>query len=292
MILIFVGQYKAFSQDLNCRVVVEARQIESTERRIFTEMETEFSRFINDRKWADERIEIDERINCGLVINLQSQPSIGNFTATVQVISARPVYQASYQSVLFNFGDREFNFEYNESQPLDFNDNSYISNVTSMLAFYAYIILGYDYDSFEKLGGEKYFTKAWQVALSAQQSGYAGWDQFNSIRNRYWLSASTIDQVMKPMREAMYDYHINGMDIMLEKPDEARANILEVLKKVRQVNKSKPRSIMIIAFLDAKLDELASVFSQGNMSVRREAYNILRELDPSRSDEFEKILSN
>lgn len=280
------------AQELNCQVKVNSIQIETTERRVFQEMEVEFAKFLNDRKWADERFENNERITCGVNITLESQPSLGNFSATVQVIAARPVYNSSYEAVLINFADRDFNFEYTESQPLDFQPTTFISNITSMLGYYAYMMLGYDYDSFEKLAGQKYFEAAWATVNNAQQSGYSGWDQFNSIRNRYWLSENTIDQTMEPLREAMYEYHLNGLDLMTDQPDEARTNILEALKKVQTANRSKPRSIMVISFLDAKLDELVGVYSEGDLAQRREVYNILKSIDPARTEEFGKILEN
>lgn len=280
------------AQELNCQVTVNAVQIETTERQVFQEMEIEFAKFLNDRKWADERFENQERINCGINITLESQPSLGNFQATVQVIAARPVFNSSYEAVLINFADRDFNFEYTESQPLDFQPTTFISNITSMLGFYAYMIIANDYDSFEQLGGQRYFEAAWQVVNNAQQSGYSGWDQFNSVRNRYWLAENSIDQVMEPMREVMYDYHLKGLDLMADDPETARTNIFEALKKVQEVNRSKPRSILIISFLDAKMDEIVSIFSDGDLGQRREVYNILKALEPSKTDQFGKILDN
>ncbi|MEP3389364.1 MAG: DUF4835 family protein [Reichenbachiella sp.] len=280
------------AQELNCQVTVNAVQIETTERQVFQEMEIEFAKFLNDRKWADERFENNERINCGVNITLESQPSLGNFQATVQVIAARPVFNSSYEAVLINFADRDFNFEYTESQPLDFQPTTFMSNITSMLGFYAYMIIANDYDSFEKLGGQRYYEAAWQVVNNAQQSGYTGWDQFNSVRNRYWLAENSIDQVMEPMREVMYDYHLKGLDLMADDPETARTNIFESLKKVQEVNRSKPRSILIISFLDAKMDEIVSIFSDGDLSQRREVYNILKALEPSKTDQFGKILDN
>ncbi|SMD38144.1 protein of unknown function [Reichenbachiella faecimaris] len=281
-----------YAQELNCQVNVESIQIESTERRVFEEMEVEFAKFLNDRKWAEERFENDERISCGINITLESQPSIGNFQATVQVVAARPVYNSTYEAVLINFADRDFNFEYTESQPLDFQPNTFLSNITSMLGFYAYMILANDYDSFENLGGQQYYEAAWQVVNNAQQSGFAGWDQFNSVRNRYWWAQNSIDQVMEPMREVTYEYHLKGLDLMAEDPETARTNILEALKKVQAVNRAKPRSIMIISFLDAKMDEIVSIFSQGNLAERREVYDILKALEPAKTEEFKKILEN
>lgn len=287
-ILLFAGTLPA--QELNCRVSVDARQIQSTERRIFEDMETAFSQFMNNRKWTEDEYELEERINCNIIVTLESQPSIGNFTATVQVLSARPIYGSAYESVLLNFADRDWAFEYTESQPLQYNDNTFISNITSLLAYYAYLIIGFDYDSFSKMGGDTYFNKAWQVVNSAQQSGYTGWDQFNSIRNRYWFAENIINSQLKPLRESIYEYHRIGMDQMIEKPDEARKSILATLKEIQKVNKLRPRSILTISFMDAKAKEISNIFAEGNLSDRREAYAVLQEIDPSRGKEYDKII--
>jgi hypothetical protein len=287
---VFYFSIASYSQELNCRVSVDARQIQSTERRIFEDMETAFGQFMNNQKWTNDEYDLEERINCNLIITLESQPSIGNYTATVQVLSARPIYGSAYESVLLNFADRDWAFEYTESQPLQYNDNTFISNITSLLAYYAYLIVGFDYDSFEKLGGDPYFNKAWQVVLSAQQSGFTGWDQFNSIRNRYWLAENIINPQLKPLRESLYTYHRVAMDQFIEKPDEARKSMLEILKEIQKINKIKPRAILTISFMDAKAKEISNILSNGNLTVRRESYAILQEVDPSRGEEYNKII--
>ena len=279
-----------YAQELNCRVSVNARQIQSTERKIFEEMETAFSQFMNNRKWTNDEFELEERINCNIIVTLESQPSIGNFTATVQVLSARPIFGSAYESVILNFADRDWAFEYTQSQPLQYNDNTFISNITSLLAYYAYLIIGFDYDSFEKMGGDTYFNKAWQVVNSAQQSGYTGWDQFNSIRNRYWLAENIINAQLRPLRESIYEYHRQGMDVLIDKPDDARKAMLNTLKEIQKINKIKPRSILTISFMDAKSKEISNIFSDGNLSERREVYAILQEIDPSRGKEYDKII--
>ncbi|MFT7036472.1 MAG: hypothetical protein ACJA2S_005003 [Cyclobacteriaceae bacterium] len=287
---VFYFSIASYAQELNCRVSVDARQIQSTERRIFEDMETAFGQFMNNQKWTNDEYDLEERINCNLIITLESQPSIGNYTATVQVLSARPIYGSTYESVLLNFADRDWAFEYTESQPLQYNDNTFISNITSLLAYYAYLIVGFDYDSFEKLGGDPYFNKAWQVVLSAQQSGFTGWDQFNSIRNRYWLAENIINPQLKPLRESLYTYHRVAMDQFIEKPDEARKSMLEILKEIQKINKIKPRAILTISFMDAKAKEISNILSNGNLTVRRESYAILQEVDPSRGEEYNKII--
>lgn len=293
ILLLFVFSVSAgWAQELDCRVQVNALQLQTTERRVLEEMEDEFSRFINERKWTDGEFQNIEKIKCAIIINMESQPDVSSFKASVQVLSVRPVYGTTYETSIINFADRDFDFDYTQSQPLNYSENSFTSNITSLLAYYAYMILAYDYDTFEKRGGERLFERSWQVVSLAQQSGYSGWDQFSSVRNRYWWSENAIDQVMQSFREAMYMYHREGLDIMSEKPEEGRTKILEALKLIAKVNKSKPRSIMVISFLDAKTTELVSVFSEGNMNTRREAYEILKALDPARDDEFKKILTN
>jgi hypothetical protein len=280
------------SQELNCRVIIDAQQVQSTERDIFDEMEIAFAQFLNDRKWTSDNFANDERINCNLIINISSMPSISNFEASVQILSARPVYESNYESILLNFGDRDWTFEYAPSQPLNYNDNAFNNNITSLLAFYAHVIIGLDYDSFESMAGQPHMERAWQVVNNAQQSGFAGWNQFGSIRNRYWLGENLVNQQMEPLRESIYSYHRQGMDLMQSDPDKARTTILEGLKKIQQVNNTRPRAILTISYLDAKTDELAHVFSQGNPTIRRNAYTIITQIDPSKAEALKKMIQN
>lgn len=289
---VVVATSLCLSQELNCRVIINAQQVQSTERDIFDEMEIAFAQFLNDRKWTNDNFTNEERINCNLIINISSMPSISNFEASVQILSARPVYETNYESILLNFGDRDWTFEYAPSQPLNYNDNAFNNNITSLLAFYAYVIIGLDYDSFESMAGQPYMERAWQVVNNAQQSGFAGWNQFGSIRNRYWLAENLINQQMEPIRESIYSYHRLGMDMMQTEPDKARTTILEGLKKIQQVNNIRPRAILTISYLDAKADELANVFAQGNPTVRRNAYNIITQIDPSKAEAIKKMIQN
>lgn len=290
--LSFLSFFLTQAQELNCRVIVAAEQVQTTERAIFQEMEVAFAEFMNTRKWTDDLFELEERINCNLIINISEMPGIGRFEASVQILSSRPIYNTDYESVLFNFADRDWTFEYVQSQPLQYNDNSFISNITSLLAYYAYIIIGLDSDSFEDLGGSPYYEKAWQAVTNAQQTGYPGWEQFsnNRNRNRYWLGENLLGNQMEPIRKAYYKYHRLGLDDLSEKPDEARKEILESLVLVQKANNTRPRSILTISFLDAKTDELAQIFSKGNLKERRDAYNILTNIDPTKSEDFQVML--
>lgn len=280
------------SQELNCNVIVNADRVETTDRRIFNDMQSAFSQFLNNRKWTDQNYDVAERINCNLVITIEEMPIVGSFKATVQVQSSRPVYGTSYESLMMNFADRDWHFEYVESQPLDFNENSFSSNIASMLAYYAYIILGIDYDSFETLGGTSFFERANNQVILAQESNMPGWKQFDSQRNRYWLAENFLSPIFNPVRESIYLYHIQGLDQFLEDPDASRSIILESLKKLQVANRARPNSIFTIAFLDAKSNELINIFSEGDMNVRRQAYEILRTLDPTLTNKLGAIINN
>ncbi len=283
----------AHSQELNCRVIINADQVQTTERSIFADMETAFAQFLNDRKWTNDEYLPEERINCNLILTLdpnETQPGLGKFGASVQILSSRPVYGTDYETVVFNFADRDWVFEYFQSQPLQFNESAFLNNITSLLAYYAYVIIGVDYDTFSEMGGTRYFQLANQVVINAQQSGYQGWQQFNSIRNRYWLAENLLSTTFEPVRKGYYSYHIKGLDIFMDKPEEARESVLTSLKGLRTANQSRPRSILIISFLDAKAEEITQIFNEGNPSQQREAYEILTALDPSRSDTFRSII--
>lgn len=286
MIIVLTGQ----AQELNCRVIVNDQQIQTTERAIFREMETDFAQFLNTTKWTNDTFDEEEVINCNLVITMSEMPSVGVFKATVQVLSSRPVYGTNYESVVMNFADRDFEFEYVRSQPLRFNENAFTNNITSLLAYYAYMIIGYDYDTFSELGGTPHFQKAFQVVNNAQQTNYNGWQQFNSVRNRYWLIENIQNPQLELIRKAMYKYHRTGLDIMKEDREQAEKNILSALSDIQKANRARPRSIQMISFMDAKSGELIQAFSESGLPVRRQAYNLLNNLDPSRSDEYKALI--
>lgn len=281
----------ALSQEINCRVTVNAEQVQSSERSVFTDMENAFTQFINSREWTEDNFEPFEQIKCNIIVTLDNtQTSIGNFQANVQAQSARPIYGSNYESILFNFADRDWQFEYVEAQPLQYNDNTFQSNLTSLIAFYCYVILGLDYDSFSELGGTPYFQKALDVVNNAQQSNRPGWDALGSTRNRYWLAENLTNSQMIDLRKGLYKYHRLALDTFNDDPDNSRKLIVEVLRDFKKVRGIYPNSILVISFLDAKSDELVDIFSEGNIQVRREAYDILTTIDPSKASAYEKII--
>ncbi|MDH4092459.1 MAG: DUF4835 family protein, partial [Cyclobacteriaceae bacterium] len=230
---------KSWAQELNCTVTINSTQITTSDRGIFRDMKTGIEQFMNSRKWTNDAYKDYEKINCNMLITITKMPAIGNFSASVQIQAARPVYNSNYSSLIFNFADRDWEFEYIESLPLEFNDNTYTSNLTSMLALYAYVIIGVDSDTFSELGGSPYFQKALAVVNNAQQANRPGWQPLSSNRSRYWIVENYNNGQMADMRKASYAYHRLALDTFDKDPDRSREIILRVLqdvKKVRDVN--------------------------------------------------------
>ncbi len=286
-----IGLLGATAQELNCNVSVNADQIQTSERGVFKDMETAFSQFMSTRRWTNDVFTAEERINCNIIITIDKMPSIGTFSATVQIQASRPIYNTNYESIIFNFADRDWQFEYVESQPLEFNENVFQNNLISMLSYYAYIIIGIDYDSFGELEGSPFFQKAQDIVNNSQQSNRVGWDSFGSTRNRHWLVENLNNQQMTDVRKGIYRYHRLGLDTYDTDKENSRKVILGSLKEMDKVKNQYPNSILIISFMDAKIDELVNIFSEGNLQVRREAYDVLIKLDPTQTDKLKTIIN-
>ena len=281
-----------FGQELNCTVTINSTQIQTSDRGIFRDMKTAIEQFMNARKWTNDSYKNYERINCNMLITITKMPAIGSFAASVQVQSARPVYNTNYSSLVFNFADRDWEFEYIESLPLEYNDNTFTTNLTSMLAVYAYLIIGVDYDTFSELGGTSYYQRALQVVNNAQQSNRPGWQSLGSNRNRYWIVENLNNPQMTDLRKAIYSYHRLGLDTFDKDPDKSREIILKGLRDIKKVRDINPTSILVVSFFDAKGKELGNIFSAGNIQIRREVYDIITSIDPSNRSSYEKIIQN
>lgn len=292
--LFFIISFSAplMAQELNCTCTINSTQITTSDRGIFRDMKSAIEQFMNSRKWSGDSYKSHEKIKCNLLMTITKMPSVGNFSASIQVQSARPVFNTNYSSLIFNFADRDFEFEYIESLPMEYNDNTYTTNLTSMLAVYAYLMIGVDYDSFSELGGTPYFQRALAVVNNAQQSNRAGWEPMNSNRSRYWIVENYNNGQMTEMRRAFYSYHRLGLDTFEKDPDKSREVIVRGLREVKKVRDVNPTSILVVSFFDAKSKELANLFSSGNVQVRREAFDIITTIDPSNRTAYEKMIKN
>jgi hypothetical protein len=287
-----ITTFSVAAQELKCTVSVNASAIQTTDQSVFKDMKTAIEQFMNTRKWTNDNYKAHEKIACNFLITITRMPAIGSFAASVQVQSARPIFNSNYNSMVFNFADRDWEFEYIESLPLEYNDNTFTTNLTSMLAYYAYTIIGLDYDTFSELGGTPYFQRALNVVNNAQQTSAPGWQSLGNSRNRYWLTENLNNSQLLDLRKALYSYHRLGLDTFDKDPDASRAVILKGLKDIKKVRDINPNAILVISFFDAKGKELSNIFSEGNIQARREAYDIITAIDPSNRTTYEKIIGN
>lgn len=288
LLIAFSGFVSA--QELNCVVQVLTSQIQG-DKRIYETMQKAIFEFVNNTRWTRDVYKNDERIECSILINVTERSS-DDFKATIQIQSRRPVYKASYNSVLFNYIDQEFQFRYVEYQPLEFNETTHISNLTSVLAFYANVIIGLDYDSFSLNGGTPYFQKANAIVNNAQNDQAAkGWKSFESQRNRYWMVNNWLDPVYAPIREFNYKYHRLGLDAMAQSKDQGKAVIVENMTLLQKAYQARPASFTLQLFFNAKGDELVNIFSGAFPDEKTKVVNILNQVDPANSNKYQKILT-
>lgn len=293
LFLLFLNQ-QVVAQELNCQVSVinsPQLQVSATDIEILKDLETNIYEFMNTTRWTKDNFEIEERINCNVLITITDKIGNDGFSGKIQIQSSRPVFNSSYNTTVFNFVDSDFKFVYLRNTSLIFSIEQYRNNLTSVLAYYAYMILAYDYDSFSLEGGTDYFVKAQTIANLAKNSGDPGWESSAGKRkNRYWLVDNALQAMFKPLRQAMYKYHRQGFDIMYNDIKNGRKEVLASLKLLDKVQRARPGSINLQLFLSSKTDELVSLFSQAEMSEKNTAVNLLKRLDPASSSKYQEIL--
>ncbi|MBN9282971.1 MULTISPECIES: DUF4835 family protein [Flavobacterium] len=262
LLLLTFLSINSFAQELNCSVNVNYSQITNVNPQIFKTLEKSVTEFMNNTKWTTKTFKNNEKINCVVFITVNSFES-NNFDATVQVQSSRPIYNSTYSSPVLNFNDKDFKFRYVEFENMYFNPNSFDSNLISVLAFYANIIIGLDGDTYQNLGGTKYLEVASAIANVAQSSGFDGWIQSEKRNNRYYLINDMLSNTYTPFREAMYQYHFQGMDRMAENLKTAKEKIASSIETLSKVHDVRPNAFLTRVFFDAKVDEIVSVYSGG-----------------------------
>ncbi len=281
------------AQELNCNVQISAQKIQGSNRQVFETMQRDIYEFMNNTIWTNNVFSYAERIDCNILINLNEQLSADEFRGTIQVQMRRPVFNTTYNSTMLNFIDNNFQFRYVEFQPLEFDPNSYRSSLVSVLAYYAYIILGVDYDSFSLLGGTEFYQTAEKIVTNAQNASEPGWKPYDGSRNRnrYWLVKNLLDREYEGVRRFIYDYDINGLDRMESRISEARVSIVESLRLVQDVYRAKPDPYMYLVqiVMESKADELVNIFSEAFPEEKSRVMQILIEIDPGNKSKYEKI---
>ena len=275
---------------------VLSQQIQGSNKQVFQTLQNAIYEFMNNRVWTNHVYTMEERIECNMMFNITEQLSADDFKGTLTIQVSRPVFNTNYNTTTLNFVDNDIRFKYVEFSPLEFNLNSHISNLTSILAFYSYFVLGIDYDTFSLMGGSQYFNNAEQVVLNAQNAAESGWKPMDntSHKNRYWLIKDMIDTDYEGVRVFNYNYHRLGLDVMDEQVVEGRAAITNSLELLQQVYRKKPDPYMYILRLvfDAKVDEIVNVYTESYPEERNRAYDILTEVDKPNANKYKAILES
>lgn len=294
LLLIILLSVNLQSQELRCNVQVVSQQIQGTNKQVFQTLQNAIYEFMNNRVWTDHVYAMEERIECNLMFNITEQLSADDFKGMLTIQVMRPVFNSNYNTAILNFVDNDIRFRYVEFSPLEFDLNSHLSNLTSILAYYAYFILGLDYDTFSLLGGSSYFSNAERIVLNAQNAAESGWKPMDDIshKNRYWLVKDMIDTDYEPVREFNYRYHRLGLDVMDEKVAEGRAEITNSLELLQTVYRKRPDPYMYLLRLvfDAKVDEIINVYTESFPEERNRAHTILTEVDKPNATKYKAIL--
>ena len=276
------------SQELNCKVEINADKVQNANKEIFNTLQSAISDYMNTQKWTDAQFGTNEKIECRLyfTINSYDEP---NISGDLQIQSMRPVYNSSYTTTIINFKDTKVEFQYELNQPLVYSDVNWESNLTGILNFYAYLIIAMDFDTFSMNGGDAYYEKAANVVRLAQSEGESGWKAFEDPKNRSSVLSAFTDKTTSGIREILYNYHRKGLDEMVISPDKGRAMITQTLSTLKSVYDLAPMSVCISMFKDAKLDELVNVYSKGTTTEKDNVFVLLKTLYPTENNRLKKI---
>lgn len=285
----------ASAQELNCTVTINSDQLFAQQKTDFSyvnQLKGIISEFMNTRRWSNDQYTASERINCSMNINLIKSLTQGAFEATAQIVVTRPVYGTSYETTTFSYVDRAFNFVYLPTTPVYFRDNQFSDDLTSLLAFYANVILAVDYDTFSKRGGSPFVQRAYTITNLAQQGSANGaWQTGGDRRNRYWLVENLQNQQLIPFRDGMYTYHRLGLDVFAANPVQVRKQTLDLLTTIRTIGLQLPNSVLINSFFDAKSQELFNILFEGTPAERKRAFDLLSYLDPAKTEMYRKLVN-
>ncbi|MDR2813493.1 MAG: DUF4835 family protein [Prevotellaceae bacterium] len=283
----------AQAQTIRCNVTLNTQKVQSTNRALFETLKTEIDNFLNNRTWTNHTYQQVERVECNFIITLNEQQNESDFKGTLQIQAQRPVYGSIYNSPTINTIDNDFEFSYKENEILDFSESTHSSNLTSMLAYWVYIVLGIDYDTFSANGGAEWFNKAEHIAQNAQGETKPGWSSSSGMnrRNRYWLVENILGNKYTRERKAYYAYHRLGLDVMSEKPDEGRRQVMLALQEMQKLYQEKPDNALYFynIFFDTKADEIVNIFSEATPAEKQDAYKLLSSINNANDPQYKKL---
>lgn len=288
--LIFVGQLAA--QELQAVVSINTPLLQKTDPEVFRELENAMMEFLNTQKWTEEEYLPEERIQVNIKINITDELSASEFKGDLLIQSRRPVYGSDYETVLVSTVDKGIQFTYVQFQPIQFSQNLFIDNLSSLLSFYAYVIIGMDADSFSPFGGDDSYQTAQEIINiipNDQTSRYKGWRSLDGTQNRYWIVENLLNPRMRPIRQSLYDYHRLGLDLMHQDVEGGKTVLLKAVEAIGVVNKAQVNSMIVTMFADAKASEIIEVFKEGDSTQKREIQKIMKNLDPSNANRYQTI---
>lgn len=288
-LIITLAAFSINAQELNIQVSISTPGLSETERQIMQTLRTDLREFINQTNWTNYQFETRERIEGSIQITIEERLGGDEYRANIQVQSRRPIFNTSYNSPVFNHRDRDVQFRYRQYDALEYAENSHLSNLTSLIAFYVYVIIGFDFDTFAPLGGTPYFEKAQQIVNLAQNAPESGWKSFESQRNRYWLMENIMNNRYRRIRQAMYTYHRLGFDTMVENVDLGRSEVLSALEDLQRAHRERPGILLMQIIMTTKSDELVNLFSGAHAMEQNKAIEILSEIDPSNSSKYRRM---
>ena len=280
------------AQELNVKININSQQVEGTDKSVFQSLQENLEQWMNDRQWTELQFQKNERINCTFNITISKYNKADNFFECSALIQAnRPVYNSAYTSTLYNNKDPDFNFNYQQFEQLNFVEENIDNQLTAMMAFYAYLIIGLDLDSFSPLGGTEVLQRCMNLVNNCQSLDYVGWKPFEkNTRNRYTLINDYLDEAMKPFRQLQYDYYRKGLDEMSNNAERGRTNISDALQLLKQAHEEKPLSLLPQIWTDYKRDELANIYKgKGTQKEKEAIYDLLFNINASQSEAWEKI---
>lgn len=294
ILCLWAVQEDATAQELRCEVKITTPKLQTVDPKVFGTLESAIREFMNSQKWTDDYFEPEERIECNFQINIQDELSETKFRADIALQSTRPIYGTDVKTAIVLHVDKEIIFDYEEYQPLEDSRDVFRDNLSSLFTFYAYLILGYDYDSFSELGGEEYFRTA-QNIINSIPPGVAnddkGWASQSKKTSRYWIIENLLNPRVTPLRKANYDYHRLGLDYMHKDPAAGRDIIFSALQAISEVESSYPNTVAVSMFANAKSDEIVEIFKKAELGQRRSVYDIMRRVDPAHISKY-NILRN
>ena len=291
IILVGIAALTGQAQELEVKININSSKVEGSDKSIFENLQQTLEQWMNDRQWTELQFQKNERISCSFNLTVNKYDKSNNrISCTAMIQANRPVYNSSYTTTLYNNRDADFNFDFAQFDQLNFNDETVDNQLTALMAYYAYLIIGLDLDSFSPMGGTDILQRCMQLTNNAQDLGFTGWKAFEDSRNRFALINDYLDEAMKPFRQLQYDYYRKGLDEMSTNAERGRTNVTTALEQLKKAHEEKPLSLLPQIWTDYKRDELANIYQgKGTQKEKEAVYTMLQNINAAQSNAWNKI---